>query len=48
MSIWARIKGAFSRYLERLAKGNQASFGSGRPDRCSLNRKQNGDAGKRS
>ena len=40
MSVRGRIKGAFSRYLARLQKENQEMFGSGRPDCCSLNRKQ--------
>lgn len=40
MSVRGRIKSAFSRYLARLQKENQEMFGSGRPDCCSLNRKQ--------
>lgn len=40
MSIWKRLKNAFNRYLERLGKEKQEMFGSGRPDCCSLNRKQ--------
>lgn len=40
MSIWQKIKQAFRRYLERLEKENRETFGSGRPDCCSLNRDQ--------
>lgn len=40
MRIFQKIKGAFSRYLERLAKENHETFGAGRPDCCALNRKQ--------
>lgn len=40
MSIWKQLKNAFSRYLKRLGKENQELFGSGRPDCCTLNRKQ--------
>lgn len=41
MHIRKRIQEAFSRYLARLAKENQETFGSRRPDCCSLNRQQN-------
>lgn len=40
MTITKRIKGALSRYFERLGRENRALFGSGRPDCCTLNRRQ--------
>lgn len=40
MAVWKRIKRAFSRYLERLGRENQAMFGNERPDCCTLNRKK--------
>ena len=40
MSIEKRIKAAFNRYLERLAKENKELFGDGRPNCCKLNRQK--------
>lgn len=40
MSIREQLKDAFQRYLDRLSKENQALFGSGRPDCCTLNKKK--------
>jgi hypothetical protein len=41
MTLWKRIKAAWNRYLEDMAKENKNTFGSGKLDCCDLNRKQN-------
>lgn len=40
MSIGERMKIAFRRYLERIAKENKTLFHDGKPDCCKLNRQQ--------
>lgn len=37
--MWKAIRQAWNRYLERLAKANQKSFGDAPLDCCKLNRK---------
>ncbi len=37
MSILKRIKESFNRFLERSAKANKESYGSGVPDCCKMN-----------
>lgn len=39
--MFKRIKEAFNRFLEDLAKENQKSFGTGKMDCCNLNRSNN-------
>lgn len=40
MKLWDRIKKSYQNYLARLEKENKELFGSGKPDCCTLNRRQ--------
>ncbi len=40
----AKRRGALARFIDRLAASNEQTFGSSRPDCCSLNRRRPGSA----
>ncbi len=40
MNLWQGIKKAFNDWCARMEKSNKETFGSGTPDCCKLNQKQ--------